>query len=620
MTPQLHMVVDWAARPRTPYERLKSALFFYVVLTHTLAAYRHLRARGVAHTIREFLVWIHRQTLLLLIRLPPMRKKVSAELAAARLSISASLVPSGPHVSRHLALPPTGMSPEWIEAEMARMDAEMAPVPDSNSGSHPNTNADTNANTNTNADDAEPTPTTTALSTSTSAADAHWAHGKLSGAVYHGGPALTAVLVRAFARYAVANPLHPEVFPAVRKMEAEVVQMCLRMYHAPGLPNDSPDSGLALDSPNDAGTTEGKATGAGTMTSGGTESIIMAVKTYRDWARATKGITRPEMVVPASAHAAFDKGGAYLGVKVHTVPVDPVTRKVDVGRVRRAINRNTIMLVASAINFPDGNQDDVPALGALAAAHGVGLHVDCCLGSFVVPFLEEANLAAGETRPDGRVAYKLEPFDFRVRGVTSVSCDTHKGSSVIMYRSAELRRYQYYVTPDWSGGVYASPSLSGSRPGALIAGTWAAMQYMGSAGYLASCRAIVSATRRIANAIEDEIPELYVLGSPPASVVAFAAREGGVDIMEVGDAMGRRGWHLNAISGPAAVHIACTLLTVPVVDTFIADLKASVEEAKTKPSGQGTMVRLYGLGKSSAVGPTMVRELAASFLDTLYQA
>jgi len=280
-----------------------------------------------------------------------------------------------------------------------------------------------------------------------------------------------------------------------------------------------------------------------------------------------------------------------------------------------------MLLVGSAINFPDGNQDDIVALGALAARYNIGLHVDCCLGSFIIPFLEQAGLADGE---NGR--YKLTPFDFRVRGVTSISCDTHKygfapkGSSVIMYRDAVLRRYQYYVTPHWTGGVYASPSLSGSRPGALIAGTWAAMQYMGSDGYLQSCRDIVTCARRIANAITASIPELYVLGSPPASVVAFGSQDKSVNAYEVGDRMSKKGWHLNALSGPAAVHIACTRLTLQAVETFVSDLKASVAEAKQAPEGKGTMMALYGLGSSSAVGPTIVEEVASIFLDTLYKA
>ncbi|KAG9309272.1 pyridoxal phosphate-dependent transferase [Chiua virens] len=536
----------WSECTRTPFECAKTALFFYVLATQVVRTFRHLRARGLRQTVADGYVWTSKKALLLAMKLPPAQKKLQEELGKVKVDIEEKLLPKAGEITRHLSLPAQGKSAEWILEEMARMDKEL--------GAHTD-----------------------------------WKQGKLSGAVYHGGEDLTRVIVAAFERYAVSNPLHPDVFPSVRKMEAEIVAMCLRMYNNPD--------------------------GAGTMTSGGTESIVMAVKTYRDWARDVKGITEPEMIVPVTAHAAFDKGAAYMGVKLHEVPVDPVTRQVNLSRVRRAINRNTIMLVGSAINFPDGNQDDIVALGALSAKYNIGLHVDCCLGSFIVPFLEQAGLANGE---NGR--YKLLSFDFRVRGVTSISCDTHKGSSVIMYRDAALRRYQYYVTPNWTGGVYASPSLSGSRPGALIAGTWAAMQYMGSDGYLQSCRDIVTCARRIANTITASIPELYILGSPPASVVAFGSQDKSVNVYEVGDRMSKRGWHLNALAAPAAVHIACTRLTLQVVETFISDLKTCVAEAKQTPNGKGTMVALYGLGSSSAVGPTIVEEVASIFLDTLYKA
>ncbi|KAF8658238.1 hypothetical protein AX16_002015 [Volvariella volvacea WC 439] len=533
------------------YERLKTALFFYVLFTQSTKLKRHVRARGLRASLGEVYQWIAQNIVHLLLRVPSTSKKVAAQMAQAKLDIENKLVPKGADVVRHLTLPDKGQSLEWIIAEMGKMDNEMA--------------------------------------------SSHWRHGKLSGAVYHGGDDLERVIIAAYQRYCVSNPLHPDVFPAVRKMEAEIVAMCLSLYNNPD--------------------------GAGAVTSGGTESIIMAVKAYRDWARTAKGITEPEMVIPVSAHAAFDKGASYFNVKVHTIPVDPVTRRVNIDHVERAINKNTILLVGSAINFPDGNQDDIVALGALASAHGVGLHVDCCLGSFILPYLEKAGLSEGEDSQ-----FKLLPFDFRVTGVTSISCDTHKygfapkGSSVIMYRDAELRRYQYYVNPTWTGGVYASPSISGSRPGAIIAGTWAVMHYLGSDGYLESCKDIVRSARAIAKGIKSSIPELYILGSPPASVVAFASKHPKVNVLEVGDIMAQRGWHLNALAGPPAVHIACTRLTVSMVDVFLADLKDAVKEAKVAPSGKGTMVSLYGLGRSSVVGPSMVGELATAFLDALYKA
>jgi len=230
-----------------------------------------------------------------------------------------------------------------------------------------------------------------------------------------------------------------------------------------------------------------------------------------------------------------------------------------------------------------------------------------------MPFLEKAG-------------FPSEPFDFRVEGVTAISCDTHKygfapkGSSVIMYRSAELRQYQYYVNPRWSGGVYASPGLAGSRSGALIAGTWAAMHYVGEDGYISSCRDIVGAARAIKQAIQNSFPELLILGNPPASVVAFGSRMPSLNILQVGDNMSKKGWHLNALQNPPGLHIACTRLTVSTVDEFIRDLKDSVWDAKGSPVGKGTMVSLYGLGNSSAIGPHMVGAVVSAFLDGLYKA
>ncbi|KAI0001270.1 PLP-dependent transferase [Russula compacta] len=522
----------------------KNCFLVYFFARRALKLWRHIRARGLGQSFGDLYRFIVQTTLRLVITLPSMHKRVEAEMDAARAEIEQSLLPRGKDVERHLTLPGRGRTLEWILDAMEQMDRE-AP-------SHTD-----------------------------------YRDGKLSGAVYHGGDDMERVIVAAFQRYCVSNPLHPDVFPAIRKMDAEIVAMCLQMYNHP--------------------------TGAGATTSGGTESILMSVKTHRDWAYAVKGISEPEMVVPESAHPAFDKAAAYFSVKLHSIPVHPESRQVDLKRVRRAINSNTIMVVGSAINFPDGCQDDIVSLGRLAKRYNIGLHVDCCLGSFIVPFLEKAG-------------FPSEPFDFRVEGVTAISCDTHKygfapkGSSVIMYRTAELRQFQYYVNPEWSGGVYASPGLAGSRSGALIAGTWAAMHYMGEDGYIASCRAIVGAARTLQQAIQNSFPELYVLGKPQASVVAFGSRTPSLNILEVGDNMSKKGWHLNALQNPPGLHIACTRLTVSVVDDFIQDLKNAVWDAKGSPAGKGAMVSLYGLGNSSAIGPQMVGALVSAFLDALYKA
>lgn len=411
--------------------------------------------------------------------------------------------------------------------------------------------------------------------------------GQVSGTVYHGGEELNKVILSSLDHFLLTNPLHPEVFPGLRKMEAEVVSMVLRMYNAP-------------------------VGAAGTTTSGGTESIMMACLAMREWGRQERGITKAEIVAPTSAHVAFDKAAHYFGMVIRRVPIDKLTRKANVHAMHRAINANTVLLVGSAPNFPDGMIDDIVSIGALAKRYKIGCHVDCCLGSFLMPFLEPAGFVS-------------EPFDFRVDGVTSISCDTHKygfapkGSSIVMYSSEKLRRYQYYVSTDWAGGVYASPTLAGSRAGALIAGAWAVMTKMGRDGYIQSCREIVGAAKQIEKRVRAEIPELMILGKPLVSVVAFASA-GRLNIYDVGDQMSKRGWHLNATSGDMpAFHIACTRLTVPVVDRFISDLKASVAAAHSKPAKSGTMAMMYGLHTTTPVAPMLLKEMATRYIDTIYK-
>jgi len=530
------------------YDNAKFFVFWYIVQLYVFKLLRHVRARGLRTCLTELYFATAKRFFDLALLVPSARSKVEAEIDKATLDLESTVAPRLETAPRQMTLPAEGYSSDEVSAKLTALSA----LP-----------------------------------------SAKWQDGFVSGAVYHGGEDMNAVWRDAFSKFTVSNPLHPDVFPGVRQMESDVVTMCLTLFNCP-LPTSAIDY-------------QG---GGGTTTSGGTESILMACKAYRDRARAERGITEPEMVAPISAHAAFEKAGLYFGIKVHHVPVDPVTRKVKLSAVRRAINKNTIMLVGSAPNFPDGIIDDIPALGKLAVKYQLGLHVDCCLGSFLVPFLE-------------RAGFSSEPFDFRVAGVTSISCDTHKygfapkGSSVIMYRSKALRKYQYSVTTDWPGGVYGSPSMAGSRPGALIAGTWASMVHMGEQGYIDSCREIVGAARSIAAGIAKDFPELYLLGKPLVSVVAFGSKT--MSMYEIGDKMSKKGWHLNALQNPPALHIACTRLTVNAVDTFLTSLREAVDEvSKQKTKGDGTMVTLYGLGSSSAVGPGLVRQLATRYLDVLY--
>ncbi|ORY89596.1 pyridoxal phosphate-dependent transferase [Leucosporidium creatinivorum] len=531
-------------------EHAKTAVFWYVVYYRALALWRHVRARGISASVSGLYLALVKRVFAVVLLIPSARRKVKAELDTVTLDLETKLAPPHPSLPRALTLPAEGLSSEALSEALTALSAM------------PNT---------------------------------QWEDGRVSGAVYHGGEEMGKVWTEAMSKFIVSNPLHCDVFPGVRKMDSEVVSMCLSLFNSP-LPTSAID----------------EAGGAGTTTSGGTESILMACKAYRDRARIERGITEPEMIVPLSAHAAFEKASQYFKMKIHFIPVDRETRKVNLKLVKRAINPNTIMLVGSAPNFPDGAIDDIAGLSKLALKYNLALHVDCCLGSFLVPFLEKAG-------------YPSDPFDFRVPGVTSISCDTHKygfapkGSSVIMYRSKALRKYQYSVTTTWPGGVYATPSIAGSRPGAVIAGAWASMHKMGVDGYTSSCREIVGAAKQIVLGIRKDFPELKVLGDPLVSVVAFESVDEEVPVYEVGDKMGGLGWHLNALQSPPALHIACTRLTVPVVSDFLRDLRIAVDEVKASTEkGKGSMVMLYGLGSSSAVGPGLVEQLASRYMDVLY--
>ena len=354
-------------------------------------------------------------------------------------------------------------------------------------------------------------------------------------------------------------------------------------------------------------------TAGGITTSGGTESILMACLAARNKAYAERGVTEPEIVVPSTVHAAFDKAGHYFGIKIHHVAVDPITLKVNLKLVNRLINYNTILIVGSAPNFPHGIIDDIAGLSKLAVRHKVPLHVDACLGSFLVPYLEKAG-------------FDTEPFDFRVKGVTSISCDTHKygfapkGNSVLLFRTKKMRQYGYFITATWPGGVYASPTLAGSRAGSLIAGTWAALMKMGDSGYTDSCRAIVGCAKSIEAGIRERFhPDLYIMGEPIVSVVAFSSNT--LNIYEVADEMNALGWHLNALQDPPAIHIACTKPTTVAVEKFLSDLEGALQSVKLKGDGQkakGDTAALYGVA-GSLPNKSVINSMAAGFIDTLYK-
>ncbi|KAK5257152.1 Dihydrosphingosine phosphate lyase [Cryomyces antarcticus] len=537
------------------HKRLRDLIFVLFLLRWTRKFLIQLRGRGVIGSVLEAYTYTRRTLYGIFLRLPGIRGRVELEVSETLLKLEKKLVPSGPGVTRYLTLPAEGWTTDQVRAELGKL-AEMEHT--------------------------------------------RWEDGCVSGAVYHGGDELAQLQTEAFGRFTVANPIHPDVFPGVRKMEAEVVAMVLSLFNAP----------------------EGA---AGVGTSGGTESILMAVLSARQKAYAEKGVTEPEMILPETAHTAFRKAGEYFKIKVHLVACKAPSYKVHLSSVSRLINSNTILLVGSAPNFPHGIIDDISALSKLALRKKIPLHVDCCLGSFLVPFLEKAG-------------FETEAFDFRLKGVTSISCDTHKygfapkGNSTVLYRDEQLRRYQYFISPDWSGGVYASVGIAGSRPGALIAGCWAIMMAQGESGYITACHKIVGAAKQIETAIRSHDTlraDLTVIGKPLVSVVAFTSPT--LDVYDIADAMSARGWHLNALQNPPAIHVAVTLPIVAAADKLIRDLEEAVREKREaeekrvvegkgrKGGAKGDMAALYGVA-GSLPNKSIVVQLASGFLDTLYKA
>jgi sphinganine-1-phosphate aldolase len=429
-----------------------------------------------------------------------------------------------------------------------------------------------------------------------------WEQGWASGAVYHGDEAHISFLNQVYAIHSQANPLHPDLWPSTAKFEAEIVAMVAAMLHA----GPAADDGTGGPSPAPGG--------CGTVTSGGTESILLAVKTYRDRARAERGVRRPNMVVPVTAHAAFDKASQYFGVEARKVPVGGDMR-ADVEAAATLVDGNTVVMAGSAVQFPHGVIDPIADLAAIASSRGVGFHTDSCLGGFVLPWAE-------------RLGYAVPPYDFRVPGVTSMSCDTHKfgyaakGTSVVLYRDDDLRAYQYYRTASWPGGLYFSPTLAGSRPGALSAQAWAALVSIGEDGYLDATRRILETGAVIRSGI-GAVPGLRVLGDP-LWVIAFGAEPdtaaGGLEVHRLLDAMSARGWSLNGLQEPAAVHLCVTLRhTRPgVAARFLEDLAAPPPEVRAHPGVGGLMAPVYGMA-STVAGRVAVEDILRTYIDVLFQ-
>jgi glutamate/tyrosine decarboxylase-like PLP-dependent enzyme len=414
--------------------------------------------------------------------------------------------------------------------------------------------------------------------------DSDWHDGRLFGLVYYAGEDVEDLVREAYASYLFENALSPFDFPSLLKMETEFISMAGTLFG-------------------------GDEAVVGSMTSGGTESILMAVKAARDRARALRpGIEAPEMVVPLTAHPAFNKAAHYLGLKIVQTGVGEDFR-ADVAALKEALTPNTVFLAGSAVTYPHGVIDPLAEMGALAAERDIWFHVDACLGGYTLPFLE-------------KLGYGIPPFDFRVPGVCSMSMDIHKygyvskGVSTVLYRNADLRGHQFFVYTDWPGGVYATPSLGGARPGGAIASAWAVLHYLGEEGFLRMARAARKATEGLMEGIR-ETPGLFVLGHPPATVFSFGA--GAIDIYQLGARLKEKGWHLHAQHRPASLHMTVSPYHEKIVGPFLRDLREAAQALhEARPSAPSGEAALYGM-MGTLPDRKAARALALQYLNNLYR-
>jgi glutamate/tyrosine decarboxylase-like PLP-dependent enzyme len=362
------------------------------------------------------------------------------------------------------------------------------------------------------------------------------------------------MLLAAGSHTLLENALNPFVFPSLREMQRDIVAM----------------STALLNGGDDAG---------GAMTSGGTESIFMAVKTARDKARAERGIEKARIIVPRTAHPAFHKAAHLLDVEWVQMPLgDDLRTHADV--IEPMITPNTALIVGSAPAYPFGMIDPITEMAAVAAAHDIPFHVDACLGGFMLPWLE-------------RLGYDIPPWDFRVPGVTSISADLHKygyatkGASVVLHRPKTNMRHQVYQFADWPGGIYGTQGFQGTKPAAPIGAAWAVMHYLGEEGYVRLARETMEATRRLIDGV-GAIDGVHVWGEPDMTVVAIGSHEH--DVMAIGDELNKRGWHFDRQDNPPALHLMASPRHALNVDEFVADLR----EAVAHNAGASTTAARYG--------------------------
>ena len=419
--------------------------------------------------------------------------------------------------------------------------------------------------------------------------DAKWEGGKASGSFYCGDHDHYAFMGEAYSMYSHMNAMQRDVCPSATRFEGEIIAMGLDLMHASEVTETEP---------------------VGMLTSGGSGSILHAMLAYREQAT-SNGIARANVVKPETAHPAFDKACHLLGIEMRRAPIDQATAQVDVAAMAAMIDDNTAAIVGSACNYGYGTIDPIAQLSALALDRGVGLHVDGCLGGFILPFGEQ-------------LGYDIPPFDFRHRGVTTISADTHKygysvkGTSILLFRDKALRNGQYFFMTDWSGGKYASPGIDGSRSSGLLAATWASLVSLGREGYLRYAKRIFETAYAMQEVVRAQ-PELRIIGNP-SFCFSFTSDE--FDIYHVNDAMKERGWRLNGQQYPNAIHMAVTRPQTQegVLEAWRRDLPEAVAYANEHRGEPAQSSSIYGGSNvPTAEITSKINAVVTGLLDT-YQS
>lgn len=415
------------------------------------------------------------------------------------------------------------------------------------------------------------------------ARDLPWRDGGTFAYVYAGGPEVEAVGKAAYMRYLTENALDPTVYPSLLRFETEIVAMAA--HHLRGGP-----------------------AAVGNFTSGGTESCMLAVKAARDFARVERGIAAPNLVLPVTAHACFQKAAQYFDMEMKLVAVDPATFKVRPADMAAAIDADTALIVGSACQYAHGVVDPIPELGALALERGVLLHVDGCIGGFILPFLRRLGVAVTD-------------FDFTVPGVSSISMDFHKyaycpkGASVVLYRDRELRRHQIFTAATWTGYSVINPTIQSTKSGGPLAACWAVLNFLGDDGYMRFAERTLAATRRIADAVR-ALPGVRLMAEPESCLLAFTSDD--FPVFPIVDAMRRRGWfvqpQLGYMGSKANIHLSIDQSTIDVVDRFLPDLAAAIDEARGSNAARlpEPMRALLGGLDAASFRPETYRQLMAA--------